>query len=284
MPIGTPEGNAVAFEDPRQFVVQESPFAPAFEPPLSLAASKASYSSHAIPMKLLRNHPIACLLALVILVISVCIWWFFLVRSDLADFAQLGSSFQTIGAVFTALAFAGVIFTIYLQGLQIQAQLNEYHLNSLQKRVGELIGDAGKILTQIGPGTLPALKISIREIRRTKEQEKADKREDPFLEDLSRCLEEKIPTDDKFRRRYVFKALHSLISKAPPGQRRFLKESLLAQIHETAARVLILQAIAAKDRELLEIFGQLGIGFSSFERDIPDLHKELEERFPNRNV
>jgi len=247
------------------------------------------------PTRLLRDYPLRCFLVLALLVVLICVGWYFLVRHGLPRLGQahlpkqhhrleilanVGAAFQIIAAMFTALALAGILFTVYLQGVQIQAGLNQQHLDSLQKRVGELIGDADKILAKIPVGTFPALKITIREIRRTKEEEKTDTRPDPFLEDLSRGLKDKIPTNDKQRRRYVFEALRSLISNAPPGQRKLFKESVLAQIHDGAARLLILQAIAAQDRELLEIFAQLGLGFSWFEDDIPDLSKELEERFP----
>jgi hypothetical protein len=60
----------------------------------------------------------------------------------------------------------------------------------------------------------------------------------------------------------VFKAIFSLISGAPPNERKFLKESLLAQIHGQAVCYLVFHAIAAEDRELLEIFGNLDIDFS----------------------
>jgi hypothetical protein len=251
----------------------------------------------ALPSRLLRDYPFRCFLVLALSIVLICVGWYFLVRHGfirlgqahlpkehhrLEILANVGAAFQIIAAMFTALAFAGVLFTVYLQGAQMQAGLNQDHLDSLQKRVGELIGNAGNILNVLPDGTIPALRVAIREVRRTKEWEKTDTRVDPFLADLSKCLEDRIPTNDEQRRRYVFKALHSLISNAPPNQRKLFKESLLAQIHEGAARVLILQAIAVKDRELLEIFGHLGLGFSSFEKDIPDLSKELEERFPTR--
>jgi len=168
----------------------------------------------ALPSRLLRDYPLRCFLVLALSIVLICVGWYFLVRHGfirlgqahlpkehhrLGILANVGAAFQIIAAMFTALAFAGVLFTVYLQGAQIQAGLNQNHLNSLQKRVGELIGDAGQTLQTLSSTTLPSLKKGIPNFLKTLPKQ-TDEREDPFLAGLSTHLKNKVPTEDHQRR------------------------------------------------------------------------------------
>ena len=55
--------------------------------------------------------------------------------------------------------------------------------------------------------------------------------------------------------------------------------SLLAQIHDESARMLIIKALAERDGETLKIFGRIGISFDVL-NEVQDLADELKRRYP----
>jgi hypothetical protein len=66
-----------------------------------------------------------------------------------------------------------------------------------------------------------------------------------------------IPVHDGFRRRKLFRAIKKLLGNCSSFQRNLFKDSLNAQIHDEAARMLILKSLAEADADTLASFGEL---------------------------
>jgi hypothetical protein len=91
-----------------------------------------------------------------------------------------------------------------------------------------------------------------------------------------------IPPGGELRRQRLFNALDQLCSSSPPDQAELFRESLRTQIHDDAARMLILKTLAEGNGGTLRIFGRLGIEFFVLS-EYGDLAGELARRFSPDN-
>jgi hypothetical protein len=207
--------------------------------------------------------------------------------SHLDTFASIGNAFGILSALFSGLAFSGLIVTVWLQKEQIQSTLkgleasaNQQTLSSLQTRVGELISERVLPGTDIRryPQNTAELKVLSQSLRDGTEEER------DFLAAIGGIVTPKIiSVSDAFRRKFVFSTLESFFTRVPADQAETLNGLLLAQLHDEAMRSLILQALADQDAELLRTYSKLKMNVAVL-NEFPALCHELERRFGFRNV
>lgn len=157
---------------------------------------------------------------------------------------------------------------------------------ALSQRVGEVISDP-----EIGK--LPAIReapvngsFSFKEtVNGQLEYKVFGMADDEFLQFASQSLElgvgtsQAIPQHDRFRRQSLFRALRSLLSGSTGFQRQLFIDALNAQIHDKAARMLMIKSLVELDRETLQTYAWLGMKFDVL-NEFPILVNELKRRFP----
>jgi len=210
--------------------------------------------------------------------------------------ADLGSFFGIASAFFAGLAFAGVCATIpFLVAQaksardQVEAAIRQAQIAdktnrdgarqglflALSQRVGEVISDLeiGR-MPQVPQGLLESVEMGLRATGYTNESD------EEFLRQESHSLRPLgIPHHDRFRRVSLFRGLDRLIGSCDDFQREMFKDALKAQIHDQAARMIIIKSVAESDAETLRIYGRLGINFAVL-NELPQLSAELTRRFP----
>jgi hypothetical protein len=145
---------------------------------------------------------------------------------------------------------------------------------ALSQRVGEVISDLE--INKMPPLQPLILEIGLRE---TQYREETD---EEFLACEAKALRAvKIPQHDRFRRQSLFRALDQLLLSCNDFQRELFKLALTAQIHDSAARMLIIKSLAEADLETFRIYGNLGINFEVL-NEFPSLSKELTRRFSKK--
>ena len=240
-----------------------------------------------------RQHRLLVLL-LSVAVVALWVVAYFYVRHPvpwypkqhhrLEVWANIGSAFTTFATLASSLGLVALIWTIWVQIDQLKTieegqrdTAKQAHFLMLEKRVGETIGDS---------------EINYLKKRCPHADHKLDhwfKGELPEADsDLAQALFRRlgelpaintIPVHDGFRRRKLFRAIKKLLDDCSSFQRNLFKDSLNAQIHDEAARMLILKSLAENDTETLTIFGQLGIQFSVL-NEIPEIARRLARAFP----
>lgn len=107
----------------------------------------------------------------------------------------------------------------------------------------------------------------------------ANESDEEFLRHESDSLRPlRIPQHDRFRRVSLFRGLDRLIGSCDEFQREMFKDALKAQVHDQAARMLIIKSLAESDADTLRIYGRLGINFAVL-NELPRLSEELARRF-----
>jgi hypothetical protein len=243
----------------------------------------------------LRSRSIfICLLALGVCAFCVAAYfyirhpvpWYLKQHHRLEIWANVGSAFTIVGTLFSSLGLVALIWTIWVQIDQLKTidegqrdAAKQAHFLSLSQRVGEVISDL--------------------EINRLEESFAYHHKIDHFFPggqslpenrgDLVKELSDRltgqpglgriIPVNDGFRRRKLFRAIKQLLGDCSAFQRTLFKDSLNAQIHDEAARMLILKSLAEADAETLAIFGELGIQFSVL-NEVPGIAQRLATAFP----
>jgi hypothetical protein len=87
--------------------------------------------------------------------------------------------------------------------------------------------------------------------------------------------------NDRFRRVSLFRGLERLLSSCDEFQKEMFKDALAAQIHDEAAKMIIIESLAEADAETLKIYGRLGINFAVL-NEFPRLSTELSRRFGSK--
>jgi hypothetical protein len=247
----------------------------------------------------MRNWiPGALAAAFVLLVCSVLMFIFFQSISNSKELktgellTDFGSFFGVASAFFAGLAFAGVCATLpFLIAQaksakdQVAATIRQAEIAdktnrdaarqglflALSQRVGEVISDSE--IARMPPIPPPVLEIGLRV------SGYSDESDEEFLGRESRPLRSSnIPAHDRFRRVSLFRGLDRLISNCDEFQQEMFKDALKAQIHDQAARMLIIKSLAEADTETLRIYGRLGLDFAVL-NEFPRLSAELTRRF-----
>jgi hypothetical protein len=236
--------------------------------------------------------------SLVLAVSAFCILAYFYIRHPvpwspkqhhrLEVWANVGSTFTVFATLFSSLGFVALIWTIWVQIDQLKTidegqrdAAKQAHYFSLSQRVGEVISDP----------EINRLAASFRYYRQLDHVVPAGQSLPKDPESLVRNLSQQlaaqkplhlqIPVHDGFRRRKLFRAIEKLLDSCSAFQRELFKDSLNAQIHDEAARMLILKSLAESDERTLAIFGKLGIQFSVL-NEVPEVAERLTSAFPER--
>lgn len=157
-------------------------------------------------------------------------------------------------------------------------ELNQEHFFSLLPRVGEVISPERvqsflNYMTQEREGRIRS-ELS----DRTKQFTEFPRSNPEFLKLLSDLLGHAFPQSDRFRRRNLFFALDRLRDVADAKRRPLLVHALQSQVHDEAARFLILQAVKEMDEEVLNVFVRFGIPFNTINQ-LPEVRDELKRRY-----
>jgi len=183
--------------------------------------------------------------------------------------ANVGSTFTVFSTLFSSLGLVALIWTIWVQIDQLKTidegqrhPAKQAHYLSLSQRVGEVISDL----------EIHRLAESFRYYHQLdfvfRAGQSLPKDPESLVRNLSQQLAAlkplylEIPVHDGFRRRKLFRAIEKLLDSCSAFQGELFKDSLNAQIHDEAARILILKSLAEGDERTLAIFGKLGIQFS----------------------
>ena len=152
------------------------------------------------------------------------------------------------------------------------------HYLSLSQRVGEVISDKELLLLQAHFPYHNRLDVVFAMVSLPQDTENLVRTLSVTLKG-QKPLGNVIRMEDRFRRRKLFTALEKLFDDCSPFQRGLFNDSLNAQIHDDAARMLILKSLAEGDVGTLVIFGKLGIQFSVL-TEIPLIADRLAKAFP----
>jgi hypothetical protein len=251
----------------------------------------------------MRNWiPGALAAAFVLLVCCVLIVIFFQSISNSKELktgellTDFGSFFGVASAFFAGLAFAGVCATLpFLIAQaksardQVAATIRQAEIAdetnrdaarqglflALSQRVGEVIADPEiEKMPSMPQGFVESIERGLREPGCSNESD------DEFLGYESNALSSfDIPKHDRFRRQSLFRGLDRLIGSCDGFQQDMFKDALKAQIHDRAAKMLIIKSLAEADKETLKIYGRLGLDFAVL-NELPKLSEELARRFP----
>ncbi len=197
--------------------------------------------------------------------------------------ANLGQFFGLLSALFSGLAFAGVLWTIpFLKDQaaaareQTDATARQNLFLSLSQRVGEVISDLEISRMPRNSAFLQLVEPGIPQIISRSDSDSK------FLDLISKLLRSyQVPVNDRFRRQALFRALQKLFSSSSGFQRELFRDALNAQIHDQAAWMIILKSLAEADGETLRIYGELGISFDALHQS-PSLCAEVKKRFSPR--
>jgi hypothetical protein len=211
----------------------------------------------------------------------------------LADFGQF---FGVASALFAGLAFAGVCATLPFLVAQAKSSRDQVEATIRQAQIADktnrdaarqdlflaLSQRVGEVISELEIGRMPPVPQSLLEglemgLRATGY---ADESDEEFLRHESHSVRSlRIPEHDRFRRVSLFRGLDRLIGSCDEFQREMFKDALKAQIHDQAARMLIIKSLAESDAETLRIYGRLGMNFAVL-NELPKLSEELARRFP----
>jgi hypothetical protein len=215
--------------------------------------------------------------------------------------ANVGNAFGAVGVLVSAGALGAIFVTVLVQTQQVEAAnrqveaANEQvkvtlngiekaaryqHFLALEPRVGEVISndeiaEFNRHVPSDDSAFGPWFRVEA-EI-----QDYTQETDSQFLTRFSEALLSEypqIPRSDKFRRRHLFFALDRVYSGALQSEKVILGELLKSQIHDKAARMLIIKALAEKDEDTLRIFAKVGIAFDVL-NEAPALVSELKKRF-----
>ena|ERR1700730_12505989 len=103
------------------------------------------------------------------------------------------------------------------------------------------------------------------------------KEDSKFLNWFSDQLKD-LPVPDRFRRNSLFRAFERLHKDADKTRKELFRNALCAKIGDEFARILVLQSVREKDKDMLKIFGSFPLAFENLHR-MPSLLKELVQRF-----
>ncbi len=196
--------------------------------------------------------------------------WYPKQHHRLEVWANIGSAFTTFATLASSLGLVALIWTIWVQIDQLKTieegqrdTAKQAHFLMLEKRVGEVIGDS---------------EINYLKKRCPHANYKLDHWFQNVLPEADLDL-----TQELFRRLgelpAINRAIKNLLDDCSPFQKNLFKDSLNAQIHDEAARMLILKSLAENDTETLAVFGRLGIQFSVL-NEIPEIARRLTRAFP----
>lgn len=198
--------------------------------------------------------------------------------------AKVGSAFAIVAALFSSLGLVALIWTIWVQIDQLKIindgqrqEARQALYLSLSQRVGEIIGDSeiestAKSMLSHGVG-FHGLEIVFVPGQKLLEEARA------LIADLSAKLQGKgVPVHQRFRRQRLFLAIEKLLDSCSAFQRELYKDALNAQIHDDAARMLIVKSLAESDERTIRIFGAIGMDFSVL-NEVPEVADQLTRAF-----
>jgi hypothetical protein len=186
---------------------------------------------------------------------------------------------QSITAVIQIITLIILFYGLMKEPREKRQEFNRECFFELLPRVGEVISDKSLAPFKEHMTEERLLRIQTNLSDKTERFTDFPDKNEEFLKLVSDLLGHSFPQSDRFRRRSLFLALDNLRSAADRDHRPLLTYALRAQIHDEAARFLILQAVKEWDEEMLTIFARLGVPFETL-NSLPELRDVLTERFP----